>query len=111
MKTTIKTILDSTSAMNKLIKQDLTLKTAYQLSILVDKLNPQINFFNSRREILLNKKGPELDKEVEELLKMDVEIDIDRITVPLDENAKLTVLDLRALSAFVEFKEVTDNGG
>lgn len=111
-------IVNAVPALQKLSAADLTLKTLYWIRKLISKLEHELKFYYDSRQSILEKykesqTGDRIkikencislaNKEMSELLDMEVEVDF---TVPeiLDsENIKLSVNDLMALEGFVKF--------
>lgn len=98
-------IVAASPALQKLIYQDLPLNKAYELCKLVDKLNPQLVFFE--RELC--KLGPE-DARRMELLEFNVpELDgLQKIQLCCSDSIRLSVADLKNLEPFVIFTEEVD---
>ena len=98
-------IVAASLALQKLIYQDLPLNKAYELCKLVDKLNPQLVFFE--RELC--KLGPE-DARRMELLEFNVpELDgLQKIQLCCSDSIRLSVADLKNLEPFVIFTEEVD---
>lgn len=86
----------------------MSLRTAYQLSLLVDQLNPHLGYFDSNMErisALADAKNIELDA----LLQEEVDLEItQKVQVQLNENISLSASDVMNLRNFVEFVEAKD---
>lgn len=97
-------IVKAGASLRKLIGQDLSLKTAYRLSLLVDGMNKHLSYFDRNREKIapLADKG---DAELDALLQEEVDFHPEKVTVSLDEGVKLSTSDVMNLREFVEFEE------
>lgn len=83
--------------LQKLIEQDLPLRQAYKLAILATKINPTLEFYGKQ---LMNGKAQE------ELNELQADIEgIERVTLPLNLNIKLSAGDIKCLEPFVTFDE------
>ena len=107
-------------ALQKISCQDLSIKTLYKLTTLLDRLEPNFNFLQTQKFQLLStyceKKGDEyiaipskaqeFDEKCTEL--MNIELDMGNISlpveIPFDENMKLSYKDLKDLSKFIKIK-------
>lgn len=83
--------------LQKLIEQDLPLKQAYQLAILATKLNPTLEFYG--KQLMSGRPQEELNE-----LPADVG-ELQRITLPLDLDIRLSAGDIKCLEPFVTFEE------
>lgn len=108
MNVTIKQILSAVPAMNKLVAEDLPLRTAHRLALLTGKLNPHLDFFHKKQAAL------EADGQAEEkfqaLLDYQVELDAERIDISLAENIHLSAVDVNDLMPFVRFVDGEECG-
>lgn len=105
-------VVNAGGSLRRLLGQELSLRTAYRLNLLVDKLNPHLSYFDSNRERISKLAGAG-DQELDALLEEDVDIIVDKVPVRLDEDVKLSALDVMRLKKFVEFvePEAAGNGG
>lgn len=90
-------LVNASASMQKLITQDLPLRTAYQVVLLVDKCNPHLAFYGN--EI----RKAKTDDQVEELNSMDVPEAFDRITIPLTTDIRLSAADVKCLEPFIDW--------
>lgn len=97
-------IVNAGASLRKLFVQDLSLKTSYRLSLLVDKLNPHLSYFDNNRERIA-KLADDRDEQLDTLMQEEVELTVDKVRVSVDEAARLSVADIQALKDFVEFYE------
>ena len=109
-------IINALPALQKLAGEDLTIKTLYRVSKLMQRLEKEIDFFNAERnktieELCVKEKGaqykiPEenreaLDKRLEDLSNVDIEPEIEPTKISSDENMRLSYNDLKALEGLV----------
>lgn len=97
-------IVNAGASLRKLFMQDLSLRTAYRLSLLVDRLNPHLSYFDNNRERIA-KLADDRDEQLDALMQEEVELTVDKVRVSVDEAAMLSVADIQALKDFVEFYE------
>lgn len=99
----LKNIVIAAPSIQKLIDQDVPLRTAWQLSRLMDALNPALEFYG--RE--LAKTAPErAEAAQEELLALDLpDVDPGILYLPLDLPVRLSAADIKRLGPFVRFSE------
>ena len=102
-------IVSAGASLKKLFVQDLSLKTSYRLSLLVDKLNPHLSYFDNNRE-RITKLADDQDEQLDALMQEDVELTVDMVRVSIDEAARLSIADIQALKGFVEFYEPESEG-
>ena len=103
-------LLNAISGFQKLIGQDLPLRTAYRLSKMVRKVNEELDFFRAKEAELREKHEYKIPaKEYEELLNLEIDWTEDKIEIPLDDHIILSCADVDALTPFIEFKEVELN--
>lgn len=96
------TIVNARGALQKLVAQDLPLRTAYQVVGLVEKCNRHLSFFSQMRQKL----GalPEETKlaELENFEVTDLDDDAP-IEIRADDRLMLSAADVKALEPFVRF--------
>lgn len=103
-------LLNSVPAFQKLIHQDLPLRTAYRLSKMVRKVNEELDFFRAKQEEIQAKHEYQIPQsEFEALLAFEVEWEEPRIEIALDDSIMLSVTDVDALTPFIDFKEVNND--
>ncbi len=93
-------LVNASASLQKLITQDLPLKTAYQVVLLVDRCNPHLVFYGN--EIRKCK----TEEQVDELNSMDVPEDFGRITIPLTTDIRLSAADVKCLEPFIDWGDV-----
>lgn len=110
----LKSIVIAAPSVQKLIDQDMPLLTAWQLSRLMDTINPALEFYG----LELAKAAPErTDQARKELLALDLpDVDPGILYLPLDLPVKLSAADIKRLWPFVRFSETvsdldTETGG
>lgn len=121
----LKDLINAFPAFQKLTAQEMSLSVLYKLTIMLDKLNVHFQFFQNRRNTLIEKycdikdgkvfpknliAGQEFDKESNELLELDIDVsDINLpVIIPETENIKLTYSDLENLKEFIKIGAAND---
>ena len=119
-------IINALPALQKLAGEDLTIKTLYRVSKLMQRLEKEIDFFNAERnktieELCVKEKGaqykiPEenreaLDKRLEDLSNVDIEPEIEPTKISSDENMRLSYNDLKALEGLVLIYDIKKQDG
>lgn len=98
-------LVNAREALQKLIAQDLPIRTAYELMKLTDEANRHLTFYGQE----LGKFDPEKDPDrLEELNR--IEIDVggpERIRISLDGDLRLSAGDVKMLTPLVDFIETT----
>lgn len=94
------TIVQAHQGLQKLLGQDLPLRQAYQVMQLVEKCNPNLMFYANEL-----KKAGEDEEKIKALNEYSIEMDLEKIRIPLDTDIRLTASDVKFLSPFVEFYE------
>ena len=93
-------IVNARESLQKLIGQDLPIRKAYELMELTDLCNRHLGFYGQE----LAKFDPEKDPErLEELDGLDVK-DVEKITLPVSDNLKLSAADVKMLLPLIEFE-------
>lgn len=94
-------LVNARDSLQKLIGQDLPIRTAYQLMKLTDECNRHLGFYGGE----LAKFDPAKDPErLAELDNMEVDIDEMRITISLDGDLKISAADVKMLMPLIEFQ-------
>ena len=93
-------IVSASSALQKLMYQDLPLRQAYELCCLVDRLNPQLMFYSQE----ISKAGLS-DLRRDELLEFDIPSldDISPIILPICDSIMLSAADIKNIEPFIGF--------
>jgi hypothetical protein len=114
----LKKIVDALPSLQKLSAADLSLKCLYWVRKLINKLEPELKFYSEERGKIIEKyRDPDVkdtvkfkpwdiadvNKDIEELLDIDIEANFTVPVVPESEDIKLSVNDLAALTGFVDF--------
>lgn len=84
--------------LQKLIEQDLPLRKAYELAMLVTKLNPLLSFYGA--QLMQGRDQAELNS-------LEIDLDVRRVELTLDTDVKLSAGDIKCLEPFVLFTEAT----
>ncbi len=94
-------LVNARGSLQKLIAQDLPIRTAYQLMKLTDECNRHLGFYG----VELAKFDPAKDSErLKELDNMEIDIDAERITISLDGDLKISAADVKMLMPLIEFQ-------
>ena len=94
-------IVNARGSLQKLVAQDLPLRTAFEVMELVEKCNRHLGFFSQERQKL----GalPD-DKKLSDLEHFEVsDLDGPPIEIRADDNLRLSAADVKALEPFVRF--------
>jgi hypothetical protein len=122
MKLKLSDIFQSKDSLVKLANSDLPIKTAYNLSKLVKKLNEEYQNLEDFRVELVRKhgnleegnyrvpqNGEQFDnfiKEYNDFMQTEIEIDVPEIEVPIEDiKIKLTPMDVINIEKFVKLAE------
>lgn len=116
----MKTLVDAIPALQKLAKQELTIKTLYRVSKLLSKLDDELAIYSKTRESLIQNycvvengtvipKEESIDEFNEKFIEL-LEFEIDSlgelpIEIPLEEKITLSYNDLNLIKAFIVIKE------
>ena len=111
----LRTIIDAVGALAKLSNSDMNLKSAYRLQKLTASIQNEADFFNDKRQKIIEKYAendaiPEgklaaAQKELDGLLDVNVLTEFTPLKLPLTENINISANDIAALAAFVVFGE------
>ena len=120
MTITFKKLIDATEAFRKLSNQELGVKKAVEVSRLIRKLEKEYDVYKENYSKLVKKYGKLKNEESdeydfdddarksfsEELMKLlDLECNIDCEKIKIDEDIRLSAIQVIALEDFVDFKE------
>lgn len=96
-------IVNASTALRRLVNQDMPLKTAYWLTRLVDKLNTHLSYFDQNME-RIQKLADNKDSELDALLQEEVEVDFKKVTIVLDDRIRISTSDILTLrDNFIDF--------
>lgn len=118
MKVKLEKIVNGKQSLVNLLNQSLPVKTSYRLGKLVSKVERELKDFEAKRLELVKKHGDpvegdsnkiqvregnleEFTKELNELLDVDVDLNFEPVSLDQLADAKLSAVDLNALSDFV----------
>ena len=113
-------VVEALPSLQKLARQDISIKKLYKISKLLGNLEEEIAFYNAQRnkiiaqycDIVGNQYMPrkedemKLNAEMNELLDTDIECEIKEVVIGDDEDIKLSYNDLMALSGIVRIEGV-----
>lgn len=117
MKATVQQIVQCVGAFRKLANADLPLRTAHRLSRVVDAVQKELAFFEAERgKILARHKLTEglsgssedltrADEEFRALMEMEIDVEAERLELPVGGNISLSANDVGALAPFIAFLE------
>lgn len=91
-------LVQASPALQKLIRQDLPLPTAYAVMKMVDKYNVDLSFYGME---LVKADGDQ--EKISALQEMDVQTDLERIRIRMDENIVLSPTDVKYLQPIIDF--------
>jgi hypothetical protein len=111
-------VVDARPSLQKLATQDLSIKTLYKVSKLLDKLDEELVFYNKQRDKILAKhcdiegnqykpreaEVEKLNAEMQELLNMEIEYEVKEVAIDVNEDVKLSYNDLVSLRGFVRIE-------
>ena len=97
-------MVNAASALRKLSEKDISIKKAYELYRLTQKLNEYLGYFDANRDKIMELSDNQ-DKKLQELLDTDFEVEFDKVKLSLSDNIELSVFDIMNLEGFVEFEE------
>ena len=114
----ISQIVNALPSLQKLAKQDMSIKKLYQVSKLLSKLDDELAFYNAQRSKIISQycditdgqyiprkeDSDKLSKEMNELLNLDIQCDIQEVAISVNEDVKLSYNDLMALEGFVRIE-------
>lgn len=121
MNTKMINIASAFPALQKLASVELPLKLLYSVSRLLDKIEPEMTFYNSERDKLIIKYGEreddgafkikqenmaEFEREMNDLFMIDVALDVQPIVLPMLDGVKMSYNEMKALECCgVKFDE------
>lgn len=111
-------VVNALPTLQKLAKQDMSLKKLYKISKLLGNLDDEIAFYHEQRNKILakycdivgNQYVPRaedeaaLNAELGELLNMEIDGDITEVVIGCDEDVKLSYNDLKAMEGFIRIE-------
>lgn len=98
------TMVNAASALRKLSEKDISIKKAYELYRLAQKLNEYLGYFDANREKIISLSENQ-DQKLKELLDTEFDVSFGKVKLKLDENIEISVYDIMNLEGFVEFEE------
>ena len=119
IKVKIRNILDANDALTRLSQNTLPIKTSYDIAKVLNRVREEVRIYDTERIKMLEKHGtlneekteyvfetPEkmqaFQKEHNELMDVDVEIDVKPIVLKSTDNIRITAQEIINLGAFVE---------
>ena len=98
------TIVNARMSLQKLVQQDLPIRTAWQVMKLADRCNIHLSFYGDQ----LARLGPEPDPDkLAQLQELEIsELNaLVKIDLPLDGDLRLSAADIKHLTPFVNFED------
>ena len=108
MKIKIGTIIGAIPALRKLNELDLPLTKCFEVFGLVGAADKALAFFTEKREII-QKKADSRDKELDELVNREIELDAEKISITISDDLRLSAADIGQLVPFVDFEASEKN--
>lgn len=116
MKVKLSEIVNARQALQKMMTKELPIKTAYRLSKLVNAVNDELGNFEDQRKKLVEKygekkgeevvvpkdKAQDFQKDMQELLDVEVKIDFDPISLSDIGEISLSPVDITLLDSFIK---------
>lgn len=101
------TLNASVPILRKLVKQDLHLRQAYQLTKIAKRANEELAFFGSKYAEIVNSDSPDEDKikMMNELLNFEVDWNLEPVVFSIDDDLMLSAADLDIAQGLIEIKE------
>jgi len=122
MKLTNGEIFEAKPALGKLIEKELPVKVSYELAKMGNKLNEQYNIIESVRNGLIHKYGEEDNgslrvkegtkkfakfvDEFNELMKQEVELDVNTVEIPQEVEGKKVQIEPKVLMPLIKLVEI-----
>ena len=94
-------LVSARDGLSKLVRQDLPIRTAYELMKKTDECNKHLEFYGQERMKLGQEANPE---RLEELNGMEVEVG-EKVRILISDNLMLSAVDIKSLEPIVEFYE------
>lgn len=101
------TLNASVPVLQKLVKQNLHLRQAYQLTKIANRANEELVFFDTKYKEIIKSDKPDGEKikMINELLNFEVEWELEPLTLSLDDDLVLSAADLEASRGLIEIRE------
>lgn len=96
-------LVNARDSLQKLIAQDLPIRTAYQLMKLTDECNRHLGFYGGELAKFDPARDPERLKELEEMEITDLHHE--KLRMPIKDGIVLSAADVKLLEPFMEFYE------
>lgn len=114
----LRKIVEVTPALREIANQRLPMKTLYKVTRLIREVQPQLDFYDEQCQKLISEhctpdeggftviasNKHKFDSAMNELLDIDVDMDIEPVSIPVSEaeNLKLSYNDICAMEGFIE---------
>jgi len=114
----LRNVIEALPALQKLAKQDMSIKKLYKISMLMGSLEKEITFFNTQRTNILQRycemvEGQyvprqdcvkEYNEKMTELLNTDIDSEICVVDIADDEDIRLSYNDIVVLKGFIRIE-------
>ena len=116
--TTLNKIINSIPTFNKIASQNFDIKTAYLIAKIIQQLKEEIELFNQSKNLLLTKYNAQkndknefiipkeniesFNKEIKELLNIEVKINTDKIEINNLNNIQCSPLEIESIIDFIK---------
>ena len=120
MKVKLYEIINASEVLTKIMKSTINLKAAYRIGKIAKKYQAEMEIFQDLRKKLFDKYGetqddksvkikddkiPEYQKEMNELLQNDVELDIEPVVISENEKIEISPAELLLVEKFITIEE------
>lgn len=119
MNITISEVLNAKPVLEKLVDEEISIKTAYRLSRIIKELNGELQHFEEQRQKLVHKHGEQQEdapegnitvpeenmldfqRELSELLTVDIELDCNPMHIDEFGDVKITTSEILLIDCFL----------
>lgn len=117
-------LVDAVPSIRKIAEQDLSAKTLYRVSLLLDRFESELKAYDETRNKLIEKycdrdgdkitpkkeTAADFEKEMVDLLGMELDTEnIKVVEIPADEDFRISYADLCAMNGFIKIKFDEEN--
>jgi len=117
---TLSQVINAVPALNKVSSTPISLFLSYKVKKLLNTIQGDVDFFNEKQQELVEKYGYIKDDnsyvidedkkqvfqiEMNELAQMQVDIQVEKIALPIDSPIELSVIEIGSLEPFITFVE------
>lgn len=117
-------LVDAVPSIRKIAEQDLSAKTLYRVSLLLDRFESELKAYDETRNKLIEKycdrdgekitpkkeTVADFEKEMVDLLDMELDTaNVKPVEIPADEDFRISYADLCAMNGFIKIKFDEEN--